>query len=187
MNFDPAAAPCRAGSGGALRVDAIDRKILKILQQDATATVAEVGRAVGLSTTPCWKRIQRLEASGIIKKRVAIVAREKVGLGVTVQVNIQSADHSPQAIDAFIEAVCAMPEVLEFQRVAGDADFSLRVVTVDVAHYEQVYQRLTALMPLRRVSSYFELQQLKSETALPLGLAPCAPSQPKPVEESVGG
>ena len=133
MNFDPAAAPCRAGSGGALRVDAIDRKILKILQQDATATVAEVGRAVGLSTTPCWKRIQRLDASGIIKKRVAIVAREKVGLGVTVQVNIQSADHSPQAVEAFIEAVCAMPEVLEFQRVAGDADFSLRVVTVDVA------------------------------------------------------
>ena len=99
-------------------------RFLKILQQDATATVAEVGRAVGLSTTPCWKRIQRFDASGIIKKRVAIVAREKVGLGVTVQVNIQSADHSPQAAEAFIEAVRAMPEVLEFQRVAGDADFS---------------------------------------------------------------
>ncbi len=171
-----------------LDVDAVDHKILKILQQDATATVAEIGRAVGLSTTPCWKRIQKLEASGIITKRVAIVARDKVGFGVTVQVNIQSADHSPQALEAFIEAVCAMPEVLEFQRVAGDADFSLRVVTVDVPHYEQVYQRLTALMPLRRVSSYFELQQLKSETALPLGLAPGVPVQPKPkpVEECVG-
>jgi Lrp/AsnC family transcriptional regulator len=168
-------------------VDAIDRKILKILQQDATPTVAEVGRAVGLSTTPCWKRIQKLEASGIIKKRVAIVAREKVGFGVTVQVNIQSADHSPLAVDAFIEAVCAMPEVLEFQRVAGDADFSLRIVTVDIRHYEQVYQRLTALMPLRRVSSYFELQELKSETALPLGLAPGAATRPKPVEEDVSG
>jgi Lrp/AsnC family transcriptional regulator len=164
-----------------LHVDAIDRKILKILQQDATATVAEVGRAVGLSTTPCWKRIQKLEASGIIKKRVAIIAQEKVGFGVTVQVNIQSADHSPQAVEAFIEAVRAMPEVLEFQRVAGDADFSLRVVTIDVPHYERVYQRLTALMPLRHVTSYFELQRLKSETALPLGLAPGAAGQPEPV------
>ncbi len=141
----------------------------------------------GCPQRPCWKRIQRLEASGIIKKRVAIVAREKVGLGVTVQVNIQSADHSPQAVEAFIEAVARC------RRCWNSSGWRATPISLCASsrsmspHYEQVYQRLTALMPLRRVSSYFELQQLKSETALPLGLAPCAPSQPKPVEESVGG
>jgi len=167
-----------------LKLDAVDRKILKILQQDATATVAEIGRAVGLSATPCWKRIQRMEASGIIRKRVAILSAEKVGLGVAVQVVIQTGDHEPQALEAFISAVCAMPEVMEFQRLAGDVDFFLRVVTIDVRHYEVFYRRLTALMPLRRVSSYFELQQLKSETALPLGLAQEAASLAEAPAES---
>lgn len=153
-------------------MDAVDRKILRILQEDASLTVAEIGRAVGLSTTPCWKQIQKLEASGVIRKRVAIVAPDKVGFGVTAQVSVQSGDHAREAVEAFIEAVRAMPEVLEFQRVAGDVDFCLRVVTVDIPHFEDFHRRLTSLMPLRRVSSYFELQQLKSETALPLSLAP---------------
>jgi Lrp/AsnC family transcriptional regulator len=151
-------------------VDAVDRKILRILQQDASATVAEIGRAVGLSATPCWKRIQKLEASGVIRKRVALLERDKVGLGVTVQVAIETGEHSPEALDAFIGSVCGMPEVLEFHRLAGDIDFVLRVVAVDVRHYDTIYRRLVSLMPMRRVSSYFELQQLKSETALPLGL-----------------
>jgi len=168
-------------------MDAVDRKILRILQQDATATVAEIGRAVGLSTTPCWKRIQKLESSGVIKRRVAILAPDKVGFGVTVQVNIQSGDHSPDAVETFIDAVRAMPEVLEFQRLAGDVDFSLRVVTVDVRRYEEFHRRLTALMPLRRVSSYFELQQLKSETALPLALAPGSGIAREPVGEGASG
>ena len=149
-------------------MDAIDRKILKILQRDAMATVAQIGAQVGLSSTPCWKRIQKLLESGVIRKRVAILAPEKVGFGVMVQVAIQAGDHSPEAISAFARTVCAMPEVLEFQRLAGDLDFLLRVVAVDIAHYDAFYKRLTAVMPLRRVSSYFLLQQLKGETALPL-------------------
>jgi Lrp/AsnC family transcriptional regulator len=153
-------------------VDAVDHKILRILQRDATATVAEIGKAVGLSATPCWKRIQKLELSGVIRKRVAILSADKVGLGVAVYVNIQTGDHSKETIDTFIKSICAMPEVLEFHRLAGDVDFSLRVVVADVRQYEAFHQRLTALMPLRRVSSYFELQELKSETALPLGLVP---------------
>lgn len=169
-----------------MKVDAVDRKILKILQQDATATVAEIGRAVGLSATPCWKRIQRMEACGVIRKRVAILAPEKVGLGVAVQVIIQTGDHAPQTIEVFIEAVCAMPEVVEFHRLAGDMDFFLRVVTIDVRHYEAFYRRLTALMPLTRVSSYFELQQLKSETALPLGLAQEIATQTEVAAEQQG-
>ena len=167
-------------------MDALDRKILRILQQDATLTVAAIGRAVGLSTTPCWKRIQKLEASGVIRKRVAIVAPDKVGFGVTAQVSVQAGDHTRETVEAFIEAVRAMPEVLEFQRVAGDIDFCLRVVTVDIPHYEDFYRRLTGLMPLRRVSSYFELQRLKSETALPLALAPGAALRDR-VPDSVAG
>jgi Lrp/AsnC family transcriptional regulator len=153
-------------------VDAVDHKILRILQQDATATVAEIGKAVGLSATPCWKRIQKLELSGVIRKRVAILSPDKVGLGVAVYVNIQTGDHAKEVVDSFIKSICAMPEVLEFHRLAGDVDFSLRVVVADVRQYEAFHSRLTALMPLRRISSYFELQQLKSETALPLGLLP---------------
>jgi len=151
-------------------VDATDRKILDILQRDASATVAEIGRAIGLSATPCWKRIQRLEAEGVIRKRVALLSREKLGLGVTVQVFVQTADPAPEAVAVFIERVCDMPEVIEFHRLAGDFDFVLRVVAVDVRHFDALCQRLTSLTPMRRVSSYFELAQLKSETALPLGL-----------------
>jgi len=168
-------------------LDAVDRKILRILQQDASLTVAEIGRAVGLSTTPCWKRIQKLEASGVIRKRVAILAPDKVGFGVTAQVSVQAGDHGRETVEAFIVAVQAMPEVLEFQRVAGDVDFCLRVVTVDIPHFEDFYRRLTSLMPLRRVSSYFELQQLKSETALPLALAPGARLQAPIADPAPGG
>jgi Lrp/AsnC family transcriptional regulator len=151
-------------------VDALDRKILEILQQDATATIAQISKKVGLSVTPCWKRIQKLESSGVIAKRVAILVPGKVGLGLTVYVNIQIDDHSPEGVEGFIKSVCAMPEVLECQRVAGAVDFFLRVVAIDVRHYEAFYRRLTGLMPLRGVSSYIAVQQMKSETALPLYL-----------------
>ncbi len=161
-------------------MDALDRKILRILQADATATIGEISRAVGLSATPCWKRIQKLEAMGVIHKRVVILAPEKLGLSVSVQMNIETGDHSREAIDAFVEAVCEIPEVMQFQRLAGDLDFSLRVVAVDVKHYERVHRRIVSLMPLRRVSSYFELQQLKSETALPLSFATEAPGRAEP-------
>ena len=100
-------------------VDALDRKILEILQQDATATIAQIGKKVGLSVTPCWKRIRKLERAGIIARRVAILVPGKVGLGLTVYVNIQIDDHSPEGVEAFAKSVCAMPEVLECQRVAG--------------------------------------------------------------------
>lgn len=159
-------------------MDATDRKILEILQRDASATVAEIGRAIGLSPTPCWKRIQKLEADGVILKRVALLARDKLGLGVTVQVFLQAGDHAPDVVAAFVDKVCIMPEVIDFHRLAGDFDFALRVVATDVRHYDAIYQRLTSMMALRRVSSYFELAQLKSETALPLGFAPDAPASP---------
>jgi Lrp/AsnC family transcriptional regulator len=157
------------GARGA--VDVTDRKILEILQRDASTTVAEIGRSVGLSAAPCWKRIQKLMAEGVIRKRVALLARDKLGLGVTVQVFMQAGDHAPEIVAAFIDKVCEMPEVIEFHRLAGEFDFLLRVVAVDVPHFDAVYRRLTSLMAMRRVSSFFELAQLKSETALPLGFS----------------
>src|SRR5246500_3195670 len=110
------------------RLDAIDRKILMVLQEDASLSVAEIGQRVGLSSTPCWKRIQRLEADGVIQKRVALVDQDKIGLGVTVFVSVETNDHSQEWLDRFARIVIAMPEVMEFYRMAGDVDYMLRVV-----------------------------------------------------------
>src|ERR1700716_194459 len=100
-------------------MDAIDRKILALLQQDASHSVAEIGSLVGLSSTPCWKRIQRLEADGVIQKRVALVDQDKIGLGVTVFVSIETGDHSQEWLDRFANAVKAIPGGMEFYRIAG--------------------------------------------------------------------
>src|SRR5204862_7398294 len=123
-------------------MDAIDRKILAVLQQDASLSVAEVGHRVGLSWTPCWKRIQKLEAEGVIQKRVAVVDPDKVGLGVSVFVAIETGDHSEEWLGKFAEAVRAMPEVLEFNRMAGDVDHMLRVGCVSIQDYDAFYTRL---------------------------------------------
>src|SRR5712672_3279897 len=104
------------------RLDAIDRKILMVLQEDASLSVADIGARVGLSSTPCWKRIQRLEADGVIQKRVAIIDQNKLGLGVTVFVSVETDDHSEEWLRRFAQVAAAMPEVLEFYRMAGDVD-----------------------------------------------------------------
>src|SRR3954465_5568461 len=123
-------------------MDAIDRKILALLQQDASHSVAEIGNRVGLSSTPCWKRIQRLEAEGVIQKRVAIVDQDKLGLGVTVFVSVETGDPSEDWLKNFAPVVGAMPEVMEFYRMAGDVDYMLRVVVKDIAGYDEFYKRL---------------------------------------------
>jgi len=152
-------------------MDRIDYQILQILQDDATATVADISSRVSLSATPCWKRIQKMETLGILRKRVALLCAPKVGLGLTVHIAIQAGEHSRDRLDAFVRAVSAMPEVVEFSRLAGEVDFALKVVTTDISAYDEFYRRLTALAPLRNVTSRFELQQIKSTTALPLQLA----------------
>jgi Lrp/AsnC family transcriptional regulator len=149
-------------------MDATDRKILNVLQQDASLSVAEIGHRVGLSSTPCWKRIQRLEADGVIEKRVAVVNQEKVGLGVTVFVSIETDDHSEGWLQKFAERVGAMPEVMEFYRMAGDVDYMLRVVVPDIAGYDRFYKQLIAAIPLKNVTSRFAMERIKSTTALPL-------------------
>ena len=155
-------------SQGTRPMDAIDRKILALMQQDASHSVAEIGNLVGLSSTPCWKRIQRLEADGVIQKRVALVDQDKIGLGVTVFVSIETGDHSQDWLDRFANEVGAMPEVMEFYRMAGDVDYMLRVVVPDIQGYDTFYKRLIAAVPLKNVTSRFAMEKIKSTTALPV-------------------
>jgi len=150
------------------RLDAIDRKILMVLQEDASLSVAEIGDRVGLSSTPCWKRIQRLEADGVILRRVALVDQNKIGLGISVFVSVESADHSEAWLKKFADAVSAMPEVMEFYRMAGDVDYMLRVVVADMQSYDIFYKRLIATVPLKNVTSRFAMEKIKSVTALPV-------------------
>ncbi len=153
-------------------MDAIDRKILAVVQEDASLSVAEIGTRVGLSSTPCWKRMQRLEADGVIQRRVAIIDSDKIGLGVTVFVSIETGDHSNDWLTKFADVVQAMPEVMEFYRMAGDVDYMLRVVVTDIAGYDTFYKKLIATVPLKNVTSRFAMEKIKSTTALPIPPAP---------------
>ncbi len=149
-------------------MDRIDRKILDLLQQDGSLSVADIGQQVGLSATPCWKRIQRLEAQGVIQRRVALLDADKLGLGLTVFVCIEAGDHSQESIDRFVDAIATMSEVVEFHRMAGDVDYLLRVIVPDVKAYDLFYKRLISIVPLKNVSSRFSVERVKSTTALPI-------------------
>jgi len=149
-------------------MDAIDRHILDLLQTDATLSIAEIGQRVGLSQTPCWKRIQRLEADGVIERRVALLNQESLGFGLTVFVSIETNDHSQEWLTRFAEIVSEMPNVLEFYRMAGDVDYMLRVVVADMAAYDQFYKRLIAAVPLKNVTSRFAMERVKATTVLPI-------------------
>ena len=149
-------------------MDRIDRKILDLLQQNGTLSVADIGHRVGLSQTPCWKRIQRLEAEGVIQRRVALLDPEKLGLSLTVFVCIEVGDHTQEAIDQFTNAIATMNEVVEFHRMAGDVDYILRVVVSDVKAYDLFYKRLIGIVPLKKVSSRFSVERVKFTTALPI-------------------
>ncbi len=157
-------------------MDAIDRKILTILQEDVSISIAELASRVHLSQTPCWKRIQKLEANGVIQKRVALVSPEKLGLGLTVFVSIETADHSKDWLAQFAQTVAAMPEVMEFYRMAGDVDYMLRVVVTDMAAYDTFYKRLIDKVPLKNVTSRFAMERIKATTAY------AVPPAPRPAE-----
>ena len=149
-------------------MDAIDRKILAVVQQDASLSVAEIGQRVGLSSTPCWKRLQKLEAEGVITRRVALIDPEKIGLGITVFVSVETGDHSQDWLKRFAETVSAMPQVMEFYRMAGDVDYMLRVVVRDMQSYDAFYKKLIETVPLKNVTSRFAMERIKQTTALPI-------------------
>lgn len=152
-------------------LDKMDRKILHILQKDCTMPVAEIGKQVGLSTTPCWRRIQKLEERGIIQRRVALLDPRKVNAGVTVFVAISTSQHSEEWLTRFHEAIQEFPEVVEFYRMSGQVDYLLRVVVPDIEHYDKFYKRLISRIELTDVSSSFAMEQIKFTTELPLVFA----------------
>jgi Lrp/AsnC family transcriptional regulator len=154
-----------------MKLDAIDRKLLELLQADAELQVSQLAAHVNLSPTPCWRRIQRLKEAGVITRQVALVDPRKVNVGVTVFVSIRTNQHSQAWIDAFRATVETIPEIVEFYRMSGDIDYLLRVVVPDIAAYDGVYKRLIQGTALSDVSSSFALEEIKFTTALPLGYA----------------
>jgi Lrp/AsnC family transcriptional regulator len=152
-------------------LDPMDLKILAELQSDCTTPVAEIGKRVGLSTTPCWRRIQRLEAEGVIQKRVALLDPEKLNVDVTVFVFISTSEHSQDWLDRFHAAIEDLPEVVEFYRMSGQVDYLLRIVVPDIQRYDEVYKKLISKIELSDVSSSFAMEQIKFTTTLPLSFA----------------
>ncbi len=149
-------------------MDRLDRKILRLLQEDSTLAVADVAKKVGLSTTPCWRRIQKLEEEGVIRRRVAILDPVKVNARVTVFVSIRTNSHSHEWLKRFSEVVQDFPEVVEFYRMSGEVDYLLRVVVPDIAAYDEFYKKLISRIEIRDVSSAFAMEQIKYTTQLPL-------------------
>lgn len=149
-------------------MDSTDRKILAILQEDASLSVADIAKRVNLSQTPCWRRIQKLADSGVITKRVALVDPDAIGLGLTVFVEIETGDHSKEWLEQFSTAITGMPEVMEVYRMAGDVDYMLRITVPNMAAVDAFYQRLIEMVPLKNVTSRFAMERVKYTTAYPL-------------------
>ena len=150
-------------------LDATDLAILRLIQVDASLSLGDIAKEVGLTQTPCWKRIRRMEETGIITGRVTLVNAEKLGLGISVFVAIETGDHSAAWIESFAKTVAEMPEIVECWRLGGDVDYLLRVVVSDMTAYDGFYRKLTArVSSLRKVTSRFAMECVKSTTALPI-------------------
>lgn len=143
-------------------LDRLDRAILRLLADDASLSLAEVAEKVGLTPTPCWKRIRRMEQDGVILRRVAVLDAAKIGVPVSVFVAVETADHSSKWLDRFAAVVGDMPEIVDAWRMSGDVDYLLHVVVADIAAYDDFYRRLIAAVPLRNVTSRFAMERLKA-------------------------
>ncbi|MBT3661455.1 MAG: Lrp/AsnC family transcriptional regulator [Rhodospirillaceae bacterium] len=152
-------------------MDRLDHKILACLQEDAGLSVAEIGERVGLSSTPCWRRIRNLEDAGIIERRVALLNRTRLGLDTTVFVAVKTSQHTEDWLQHFADVVAAFPEIVEFYRMSGDVDYLMKVVVADIPAFDAFYKRLIAAVDLSDVSSSFAMEEIKFTTVLPLGSA----------------
>jgi Lrp/AsnC family transcriptional regulator len=149
-------------------VDKLDRRILEHLQKDGALTAADIAERVGLSKAPCWRRIQRLQDEGVIKRTVALLDARKLNVGTTVFVTLKTANHSEAWFEKFVRAVQDTPEVTEIHRMSGDVDYLMRIVVPDIEGYDAVYKRLIAAIDFLDVSASFALETIKQTTALPL-------------------
>ena len=153
-------------------MDSFDRAILALIQSDASLPLNEIASRVGLSPTPCWNRIRKMEELGVIAGRVALLDAARLGLGITIFVSIETSDHSEGWLARFAEAVQSMPEVVDVYRMSGDVDYMLRVVAPGIEAYDEFYRRLIKAVPLKNVTSRFAMEKIKATTALPLGNSP---------------
>ena len=151
-----------------VNLDSFEIAILDQLQTDASLSIQEIASRVGLSQNPCWRRIRKLEEAGFIKKRVALIDREKLDRAITVYVSVRTNQHDDDWLDRFSEGVRAIPEVVEFYRMSGHVDYMLKVLVRDVAAYDGVYKRLIRLGGLSDVTSSFAMEELKYTTAIPI-------------------
>ena len=150
-------------------LDSLDRKILAELQRDASLSLQKLGARVGLSHTPCWRRVKRLEEAGVIKSRVTLLDAEQLDLAVNVFVNVNLKRHQENALNRFEEAVQDVPEIVECYTVSGETDFLLRVVVADVGAYERLLKATLVHLPeVGNLTSTFALRQVKYTTALPM-------------------
>lgn len=149
-------------------MDRIDKEILSLLQDNADIPLAEIASRVKLSSTPCWRRIQRLEEQGYIQRRVAILDAKKVNVGVTVFVLLRTNRHNQEWFERLSKIVNDIPEVVDFYRMSGNIDYLLRVIVPDIAAYDTVYKKLTSHIEIFEVSSSFAMEEIKHTSALPL-------------------
>jgi len=149
-------------------MDDTDLRILRVLQEDSSLSVTDVAKKVGLSASPCWKRINKLQGEGIIRQQTSVLDAERLGFGLTVFVEVRTGEHSGDWLRRFAEFVKEMPEVLEFHRMAGEVDYLLKVVVPDMKRFDDFYKRLVETMPLAEVTSRFSMEPIKQTTALPI-------------------
>lgn len=152
-------------------MDRIDRQLLALLQDDADRSLNDLAEAVHLTPTPCWKRIQKMQRDGVIRKKVVLCDPAKLNLGLTAFVAVRTQQHNEQWLRKFAAAVQAIPEIVEAYRMSGDIDYMLRVVVSDIQGYDGVYRRLIRAVELFDVSSSFAMERLKYSTALPVDSA----------------
>ena len=157
---------------GKISLDSFDRKILDCLQGNCDMPLAEIAASVGLSTTPCWRRIKRLQDDGVIRARVALLERKAVNAGVTVFGAGRTAQHNAQWLTRFAKAVASFPEVMDCYRMSGEIDYLIRLALPDIEAYDAFYKRLIAKVELSDVTSMFAMEEIKSTTRLPLSYLP---------------
>jgi len=152
-------------------MDKKDLQLVALLQRDASTPLAELAKAVNLSGTPCWRRVQKLYEDGVIRKQVALCSPARLNVPVTVFVSIRATQHSDAWMKRFVQGTHDIPEIVEIYRMSGDIDYLLKVVVPDIAGYDKVYKRLVRAVELQDVSSSFAMEVLKSTTELPLDYA----------------
>ncbi len=151
-----------------MKLDHIDRQILRELQKDSSRSTAEIADRVGLSMNACWRRIKQLQRQGIVRKQVTLLDQNALGLGLTAFVQVRTSQHTEEWFDQFAGAIRQIEEVVEFHRVSGDYDYLLKVIVSDIADYDRIYKRIIKAAPLQEVTSYFSMEKIKETTEIPV-------------------